>query len=198
MQELADELARAGHSATPVGGKLVIAGGILRSGARTMDALVVDPARLSISRCAARQHQSRGGSYQTVVTLLQLGCCWQMTSRRNQLMQWLALAPLWSHFTVLMQGSQHVLCRPKEQGVAPETCFRHTAIVAPLQRGTPLHDAAAAQLGDLGVAAAPESGTLILLWGGYNTLNAEFGGPDIQVPFVLLAPLLSTIAVLPW
>lgn len=50
MQELADTLARAGHSATPVGGKLVIAGGILRSGARVMDALVVDPARLTISR----------------------------------------------------------------------------------------------------------------------------------------------------
>ena len=49
-QELADKLARAGHTTTPVGGKLVIAGGILLSPSRTMDALVVDPARLTISR----------------------------------------------------------------------------------------------------------------------------------------------------
>lgn len=66
--------------------------------------------------------------------------------------------------------------------MAPETRFRHTAVVAPLQPGSPLHDAAAAQLADLGVTAAPDSGTLILLWGGYNTLTAEFGGRDIQVP----------------
>ena len=71
--------------------------------------------------------------------------------------------------------------RPRELGEAPETRFRHTAVAAPLRPGTPLHDAAATQLADLGVAAAPESGTLLLLWGGYNTLNAQFGGPDIQV-----------------
>jgi hypothetical protein len=52
-QELADKLARAGHTTTPVGSKLVIAGGILLSPSRTMDAMVVDPARLTISRCRA-------------------------------------------------------------------------------------------------------------------------------------------------
>jgi hypothetical protein len=49
-QELASKLARAGHTATPVGDKLVIAGGILLSPSGTMDALVLDPARLAISR----------------------------------------------------------------------------------------------------------------------------------------------------
>lgn len=72
-------------------------------------------------------------------------------------------------------------CRPKTLGEAPETRFRHTALAAPLVPGSPLHDAAAAQLAGLGVAAAAESGTLLLLWGGYNTHNAQFGGPDIQV-----------------
>jgi hypothetical protein len=66
-------------------------------------------------------------------------------------------------------------------GEAPETRFRHTAVAAPLQPGSPLHAAAATRLADLGVAAAPETGTLLLLWGGYNTFNAQFGGPDIQV-----------------
>ena len=58
-------------------------------------------------------------------------------------------------------------------------------MAAPLAPGSPLHDAVAAQLAGLGVAAAAESGTLLLLWGGYNTHNAQFGGPDIQVPAVL-------------
>ena len=49
-QELRSKLARAGHTATPVGDKLVVAGGILLSPSRTMDALVLDPARLAISR----------------------------------------------------------------------------------------------------------------------------------------------------
>jgi hypothetical protein len=49
-QELESKLARAGHTATPVGDKLVVAGGILLSPSRTMDALVLDPARLAISR----------------------------------------------------------------------------------------------------------------------------------------------------
>ena len=71
--------------------------------------------------------------------------------------------------------------RPKILGEAPETRFRHTAVVAPLAPGSPLHDAVTAQLTGLGVAAAAESGTLLLLWGGYNTHNAQFGGPDIQV-----------------
>lgn len=58
-QDLVDKLARAGHTATPAGGKLVVAGGILRSGALTMDALVIDPARLTISRSAQMQLRNR-------------------------------------------------------------------------------------------------------------------------------------------
>ena len=72
-------------------------------------------------------------------------------------------------------------CRPKALGEAPETRFRHTAVAAPLAPGSPLHAAVAAQLAGLGVASPPGSGTLLLLWGGYNTHNAQFGGPDIQV-----------------
>lgn len=118
-EDLVDKLARAGHTATPAGGKLVVAGGILRSGALTMDALVIDPARLTISR-------------------------------------------------------------PQELGQAPETRFRHSAVVAALPLASPLHDAVATQLSDLGVAEAPGSGTLILLWAGYNTMGVEFGGSNIQ------------------
>lgn len=51
LQELLSKLPRAGHTATPVGRKLIIAGGILQEGSLTMDVLTIDPARLSISRC---------------------------------------------------------------------------------------------------------------------------------------------------
>lgn len=77
--------------------------------------------------------------------------------------------------------SLHLHCRPQELGQAPETRFRHAAVVAALPCASVLHDALAAQLSDLGVAEAPESGTLILLWAGYNTMGVEFGGSDIQV-----------------
>jgi len=73
------------------------------------------------------------------------------------------------------------LHRPVELGVAPETRFRHTAAVAKFPRGSALHAAAGAALAGLGVRQPPESGTLILLFGGYNTMGKEFGGPEMQV-----------------
>ena len=75
-----------------------------------------------------------------------------------------------------------VSCRPKELGEAPSSRFRHTAVLVDFPPDSELHDALHAALSSLGVdATGAAAGSLVLLYGGYNTRGEEFGGPNIQV-----------------
>lgn len=50
---LKSKLARSGHAANLVGSRVIITGGILRDGSLLSDIIVVDLAKLGVSRCAA-------------------------------------------------------------------------------------------------------------------------------------------------
>ena len=70
-------------------------------------------------------------------------------------------------------------CRPEVYGVVPMTRFRHTGVVlAPEQSSTVvqtvnqlLHP----------VKRDASQGSVVLLFGGYNTMGQEFGGHKIEV-----------------
>ena len=53
MKTLKSKLARSGHAANLVGSRVVITGGILRDGSLLSDIIVIDLAKLCVSRCAA-------------------------------------------------------------------------------------------------------------------------------------------------
>ena len=70
-------------------------------------------------------------------------------------------------------------CRPEVYGVVPMTRFRHTGtVVAPQQSSTVLQ--AVNQLLHPAKRDASQ-GSVILLFGGYNTMGQEFGGNKIEV-----------------
>ena len=79
----------------------------------------------------------------------------------------------------LQRFSDAQSCRPEVYGVVPMTRFRHTGvIVAPEQSSTVqqtvnqlLHPA----------KRDASQGSVILLFGGYNTMGQEFGGNKIEV-----------------
>lgn len=73
----------------------------------------------------------------------------------------------------------HHPCRPQlPLGTPPKTRFRHTATLVHVERGSLLELKLQAAVPD---ADELHAGHTILVFGGYNTMNDEFGGSDLLV-----------------
>ena len=72
-----------------------------------------------------------------------------------------------------------LLCRPQIYGEVPVTRFRHTGVVIGPE-GSPAIQQAVNQLLHPAQRDASQ-GSMILMFGGYNTMGQEFGGDQFEV-----------------
>lgn len=70
-------------------------------------------------------------------------------------------------------------CRPEVYGVVPMTRFRHTGVVVAPEQSSTVVQTVNQLLHP--VKRDASQGSVVLLFGGYNTMGQEFGGHKIEV-----------------
>jgi len=73
-------------------------------------------------------------------------------------------------------------CRPQVYGEVPMTRFRHTGVVITAEPTSKIGALVNQVLKPLQREA--EDGSVVLLFGGYNTMGQEFGGDQFEVGYV--------------
>ena len=70
-------------------------------------------------------------------------------------------------------------CRPEVYGIVPMTRFRHTGVIVAPEQSSTIQQTVNQLLHPAKRDAS--QGSMILLFGGYNTMGQEFGGLNIEV-----------------